>query len=887
MDTSSRLSSALADRYRIERELGQGGMATVYLAHDLRHERDVAIKVLHPELAAALGSERFLSEIKTTAKLQHPHILPLLDSGAADSFLYYVMPYVSGETLRARLERERQLPIGDAVRIAKEAADALGAAHALGIIHRDIKPENILLQGGHALVADFGIALAVQQAGGHRMTQTGLSLGTPQYMSPEQAMGEKTVDARADVYALGAVSYEMLTGEPPFTGSTVQAIVAKLMTDPPRPLTELRKSVPVHVEAAVLAALEKVPADRMASAAAFAQALDDPGFTTTRISTGARSRRGTVAGVPRAWFGMAVALNVLLVAAALFLGLRKPPAAGTSRQHVLLWQHRIPYPLAPGARFVGVQAAIAPDGSSIVYTDSTAGGYVLMRKLRDAGESTPLAGTERGISPFFSPDGKWIGYATLDNRLKKVPVTGGGSVTLAEDMNPEYGAVAWLDDGTILYTGNVPGPVNRVPADGGPAVRVPIPTELGLVATLWPLPDSRGFLFTSCPGNCANSSGVYAWDFASDSAHLLVPAAAGAWYAPDDRLLLYTSREGGLYAAEFDPARFVLKSGAVPVLEGVEPTSFTLSRSGAVLYSTGSAALTPSELVWVTRDGHPAPFDSTWRGRFEYPALSPDGKELAVSVRDKKTDLWIRRTDGSRTRVDALGVANWRPSWLPGGHSLTFVSIGNPDDPNDVVVYQVTTDGSASPVLLQKYKFGIWEAEVSRDGQWLVMRLDEEAANSNLRYRRLTGDTTVRPLLVDLDLSLSIAMSPDGRWVAYTSHEAGGEYEVYVAPFPDMKSKRLVSSSGGTEPRWSHDGRELYWVSGGRMMAASVFPGTSFSIGSPRALFSVEGYRRARNHPQYDVAPDGRFVMIREGAGATGAMYAEHWFAELLAKVQR
>src|SRR5438093_321942 len=222
MTVLDKLRTALNDRYRIEREIGAGGMATVYLAHDLRHDRPVAIKVLHPELAAALGAERFLSEIKTTAKLQHPHILPLLDSGEADGLLFYVMPYVSGETLRTRLEREKQLPIADALRIAREAADALGAAHGLGIVHRDIKPENILLQGGHALVADFGIALAVQQAGGHRMTQTGLSLGTPQYMSPEQAMGERAIDARADIYALGAVTYEMLVGEPPFTGPSTQ-----------------------------------------------------------------------------------------------------------------------------------------------------------------------------------------------------------------------------------------------------------------------------------------------------------------------------------------------------------------------------------------------------------------------------------------------------------------------------------------------------------------------------------------------------------------------------------------------------------------------------------------------------------------------------------------
>jgi eukaryotic-like serine/threonine-protein kinase len=262
----SRLRTAVADRYRIERELGQGGMATVYLAHDLRHERDVAIKVLHPELGAALGGDRFLAEIRTTARLQHPHILPLLDSGTADGLLYYVMPYVSGETLRARLVREQQLPLDDALRIAREVADALEAAHSLGIIHRDIKPENILLQRGHAVVADFGIALAVQQAGGQRMTQTGLSLGTPQYMSPEQAMGEKTIGVRSDIYALGAVTYEMLAGDPPFTGSSVQAIVARVLTEKPTPLHTLRDTIPPGVEHAVLTALAKLPADRFATA---------------------------------------------------------------------------------------------------------------------------------------------------------------------------------------------------------------------------------------------------------------------------------------------------------------------------------------------------------------------------------------------------------------------------------------------------------------------------------------------------------------------------------------------------------------------------------------------------------------------------------------------
>ena len=280
----------------------------VYLAHDLKHERDVAIKVLHPDLGATLGGERFLSEIRTTARLQHPHILPLLDSGDADGLLYYVMPLVTGETLRARLERERQLPIADAVRIAREVASALDYAHRQNVIHRDIKPENILLHDGSALVADFGIALAVQSAGGARMTQTGLSLGTPQYMSPEQAMGERTIDARSDIYALGAVTYEMLAGDAPFTGSSVQAIVAKVLTEKPTSLHTLRDTVPPYIEHAVFTALAKLPADRFESAKAFADALNNTAFHNSDNAAAKLQSTGSSAGNAR-WKLVALALG--------------------------------------------------------------------------------------------------------------------------------------------------------------------------------------------------------------------------------------------------------------------------------------------------------------------------------------------------------------------------------------------------------------------------------------------------------------------------------------------------------------------------------------------------------------------------------------------------
>jgi serine/threonine protein kinase/Tfp pilus assembly protein PilF len=272
-DILMRLRAALADRYHLERELGSGGMAIVYLAQDLKHRRHVAIKVLRPELAAALGRERFLREVTTTANLRHTHILPLFDSGEADEFLFYVMPLVEGESLRGRLAREKQLPLDDAMRIAREVADALDHAHAHGLVHRDIKPANILLENGHAVVADFGIARAITAAGAEALTETGLSLGTPLYMSPEQAAGEPSIDGRSDQYALGCVLYEMLGGEPPFTGRTAQAILARRLGEPVPPLRTVRETVPIHVEQAINRALSKAPADRFATAKQFAEAL--------------------------------------------------------------------------------------------------------------------------------------------------------------------------------------------------------------------------------------------------------------------------------------------------------------------------------------------------------------------------------------------------------------------------------------------------------------------------------------------------------------------------------------------------------------------------------------------------------------------------------------
>lgn len=314
-DQLVRLNASLAERYRVERELGHGGMATVWLAHDLKLDRPVALKVLRPELAAVLGTDRFLREVRITARLNHPHILPLLDSGKADGFLYYTMPYVEGETLRARLSREKQLALDEALRIAREVADALSYAHSHDVVHRDIKPENILLESGHAVVADFGIARAIRAAGGDQLTETGIALGTPTYMSPEQAAGSADLDGRSDLYSLGCVLYEMLAGHPPFTGTSAQEIVARHSMDAVPRLTAARPTVSVSVERAIQTALAKVPADRYATPIQFAEALQSGSQAVSDASVAGRSRPARrlvrIAG-PAIGIGLLVILTAIL-----------------------------------------------------------------------------------------------------------------------------------------------------------------------------------------------------------------------------------------------------------------------------------------------------------------------------------------------------------------------------------------------------------------------------------------------------------------------------------------------------------------------------------------------------------------------------------------------
>ena len=434
------------------------------------------------------------------------------------------------------------------------------------------------------------------------------------------------------------------------------------------------------------------------------------------------------------------------------------------------------------------------------------------------------------------------------------------------------------------------GGISTVSADGGnvTSVRPSDPARRIDVNSLAALPGSRGVIFTGCPGNCASGSAVYVLDLVNDTTRLLVPNAVGGWYSPTGHLL-FTSRDGGLFAAGFDLRRMELTSGVVPVTDGVAPNGFVLSASGTALYITGTHDVGQSTLVWVSRDGVEEPFASEWVGAFEYPALAPDGRSVAVSVREEATHLWVRRPDGSRLRIFSGGdIGSWRPSWTADGQRIGFAVTNTATSAaGDNDVYLGPADASFPPRRFADLGISLWEVEFSRDGEWAVIRGDIGGAYGVFYARRLGADTTLTLIHSDSSFNTQAALSPDSRWLAYTSDRTG-RAEVYVASFPDMQVKYPVSQAGGTEPRWARNGRELFFRSRGQMMSLPVSPGTGFAPGSARALFPVGPYAGAANRPQYDVAPDGRFLMIRRpDQGRQEVVLVDDFFADLEARFDR
>lgn len=673
--TISHITAALSGLYRIERELGQGGMATVYLAEDIKHHRKVAIKVLRPELAAVIGAARFLAEITTTANLQHPHILPLHDSGEVNGTVFYVMPFVAGESLRDRLDRESQLSIADAVRITTEVASALDYAHRQGVIHRDIKPENILLHDGRALVADFGIALAATSAGS-RMTETGMSLGTPHYMSPEQAMGERALDARTDVYALGCVCYEMLTGETPFDGPSAQSIIAKVMTERPTLPSATRDTVPAHVEDAVMQALAKLPVDRFTTAAEFARALSDGSGTRATTRTSA-----TVA-TPGPWRTVSMALSCVAVfaaGAAIWAFSRSPSGSGPSIYDVAT-PDSAKVSFINSASRIGTYGAIsrsvsiAANGEFAVYValKADSAGVLWYRSLL-TDETRPIPGTTGASAPRISPDGSQVAYFGT-NQVMVVSLAGGAPRPVASIINGAM--LGWLSPTEILSLGSDGDLALWINPGGGAPREKPIPRcPLGIWA------PSLGELLCSFNGSAATinleTRAVHQVRAVQGDGTPGGPLGGSEYRLIDGTYLVFISPDGVLSAARYNPKTH-LAQRAIPLVSGIRrealgQAQFDIAENGTLIYAPGIDA-TIGRLVRRAGGGAPEPLPIE-TANFQRYDLSRDGRWLAAVVQG--TDLNELRIYDLRTGQHTV----WQraevirhPMWSPDGEAILFAA---------------------------------------------------------------------------------------------------------------------------------------------------------------------------------------------------------------------
>ena len=866
-----RIEPALGVPYVLERELGHGGMATVYLARDRKHDRMVAVKVLDADLAAVVGAERFLQEIRVTAQLQHPHILGLIDSGVFGAEAtelrgrpYYVMPYVEGKSLRARLEREGQLPVGDALRIAREVASALDYAHRHGVVHRDVKPENILLdEDGQALVADFGIALAVEQAGGARLTQTGLSLGTPAYMAPEQAMGERQIGVRTDVYALGAVLYELLAGEPPFTGPTAQAIMARALTETPRSLTAQRPSVPAFVDAAVRHALEKLPADRFASAAEFARALEGTSATEAHAGAptpvrqrGLRARR-TATGLAAVALGTAGVVAVTLGTRVGWLRSARdaPPVPGVRAT------------LLPpvGELFAGGDGlALSPDGTQLAFTVLRAAprSRLFVRTLA-SGAVRELSGTADARYPFWSPDGQSLGFFA-EGELRVTPAGGGPVTVIAKAPSPNGGT--WGRDGTLLFGSGQDGVIYRVRIGGGPPVSVTRPGPEGHHHRPVFLPDGHRFLYSG-----ELRSGIFVGDLQTGAQRRVRADGGEAAFAPPDHLLFATAAEvtyGRVLAQRFDAAGGAVDGEPVLVADSVfnpgGPVGFTVSGSGLLVYQ--QRAYLPQRL-WLNRQGaalDSVPDDAAWTFRLSHNGtrVAQGGRALWVRALRRNVALRVAVPDNPRNPVLLY------PVWSPDDARLAFtVNVGT-DAPLEIRVAHA--DGTGEDTRLPAPPGGGQPLDWSPDGRLLLLRGVASKATATQSLWLLDVVSRVATQWLAVAGSIPAArFSPDGHWVAYQSDETGAP-EVYLRPFPGPGAPVRVSPAGGGHPTWRGDGRELFYLTSTGDLLAVAIPvsrsGLPPDVGTPQVLLrGVTHDPYSQTVVPYDAAPDGqRFLLNAE-----------------------
>ncbi len=835
--------------------------------------------MLRPELAVVLGAERFLNEIKVTANLQHPHILALYDSGEADSFLFYVMPFIEGESWQDKIDREHQLPVEEAVRLAGEVASALDYAHRHDVVHRDIKPANIMLADGGAQVADFGIALAVKAAGGDRLTETGLSLGTPHYMSPEQATGDRDIDSRSDIYSLGAVLYESLAGEPPHTGGTLQAVISKLITEDAKPVTAHRGAVPVHVALTVERALARIPADRFATAADFRDALKDPQLSASYAGESRVNSQAVESGVGLGWRqGMAGAVLLLI---GLMVGRvtdsSEPKASVVGRFGVpVTWG-------GDDAAVVGLSGApvntvaLSPDGETIVFVGRQSGANqeLFMRRIGEL-EPHAIPGTQGGAFPTFSPDGTQLAFLGSGNGVFYLPMAGGVPVLISHARAIAGVPVVWIDDRNLAIT--LPeGGLAIVEISGGIS-NIAEPNEEAneaLFAAQTYVPEANTLLAIATSGFGTANGPVVGIDLEAGDRRVVLPTATNA-VRYSDGVLLWARPDGVLQGALFDAKNLVVTGPAVTLAEDVR---LSIGGEAQVAVSTnGSMVYVPEQrfdLMLVDRSGRREV--AAENQRFHSPRFSPNGRSLAFDFTQQGTrDVWT--LDIRQKVLQRLTFANdgHDPVWSPDGRTVAFISNNG--------VYRSRADGGgvADSVYVGATATGV--ISFAPDG-WAVTSGLGNSGSWDLRVLNFGGsDREEEPILSTSYNEQAGGVSPDGRWLAYSSDETGRD-EVYVRGFGGSGSKTIVSQDGGSEPIWSRNTNELFYIGvelGTSYMVSARFDAEGeFRVVDRTRLFETADFEPSSPHANYDVSPDGnQFAFVHLGT-INQVVYVMNWTEEV------
>jgi serine/threonine protein kinase len=883
--------------YEIVAPIGAGGMGVVYRARDQRLGRDVAIKVIatdrgnDPALLARLEQEA-----RTAASLNHPNIVAIFDVGTHEGAPYIVSELLDGETLRDRLA-SGPISIRRAIETVAELADALGTAHARGVVHRDLKPENIFLTTeGRAKILDFGLAKAAPDAlavasGAATVLKTlpGVVMGTVGYMSPEQ-VGGRPIDHRTDIFSLGAVLGEMVTGQRTFKRSTAAETMAAIIQDDPQLASTLNPAVPATLDRIIQRCLEKSPGARFQSASDLAFALSTVGSSGShgvqpQKSGGTRSPLLQTAAVA----AIAASLGGLL---AWYAARRAPERTVSSPKHFTIDTGSMPFSESTAP------LALSPDGTKLVVSLGSYQGAQLYLRSLDRPDLQPIPGTVDAFNPFFSPDGEWVGFFT-SSELRKAPVSGGPALTICRAGGLIRGGATWASDGTIYFApyaqSSTPGTkgsgILSVPASGGEPTVVTTLTE-SEVAHRDPivLPGGRALVFTVIYGNVAGNSNasfqrpsrVVLRSLDTGTQRTLVDGASWPRYLSTGHLLYLKSGVPAdtLLAAPFDARRQETNGRPVVVSDSIASwdgysLQMAVANDGTLAY-LARTAMDHRLLVWADRHGDvtPLPFGERW---FDTPRLSPDGTRIAAIVRDKgQADAWVQERVGPLSRLTFDGIQTGLV-WTTDGRAITFSTLV--DGKGAILAQQV--EGDRASRLLYSASHGVWPGSWSRDGQTLAFM---ESVNSGDVNVLRDGETTPTALVNSPATEWGARLSPDDRWIAYSSNESG-HWEVYVKPYPGSGARRQISNGGGAEVVWARSGRELFYRNGTKLMAVTIETTPAFSAGEPRVLFDGPFASSQPGLPGYDVAPDGqRFLMVKRDP-AEGAQRPIHvvinWFNEL------